>query len=63
MKTLLKYVLLGAALSSAVFAVSAADVKNNTNEIQLTQKWDKTFKLSDRYNYCCRYVRTKVSNW
>lgn len=51
MKTLLKSVLLGSALSSAVFASSAADVQNNTNELQLTQKWDKTFKLSDKVNH------------
>ena len=48
MKKLLKSVLLCSALSTMACFSAVAEEHKDVNEILLTQKWDKTFKLSDK---------------
>lgn len=48
MRKFLKSVLLCSALSSMAFFSAFAEEQKDDSEIQLTQEWDKTFKLSDK---------------
>lgn len=59
MKHLLKIGLLCSALSGLTACTSS---NNNTNEVQMVDTWDKTFKLSDKVNHSKVTFKTRFGN-